>query len=118
MNQQEPLVPKDSDNVPLYFDKTNSPKMKYATYILNIVSIFFVFLTIITATVKFIINIHSGFEYLLIVANVCIFSHFLFFISILLRYNIIPKETVWYIFILGFLNIVNSVSNDFFIILN
>ena len=118
MNQQEPLVPKDSDNVPLYFDKTNSPKVKYATYILNIVSILFVLLTIITSTVKFIINIHSGFKYLLILANVCIFSHFSFFIFILLRYSILPKDTVWYLFLLGFLNIVNSVSIDIFIILN
>ena len=78
MNQQEPLVPKDSDAIPLYFDKTNSPKVKYATYILNIVTILLVLLTIITATVKLIINIYSGFKFILIIANVCIFFTFLY----------------------------------------
>ena len=118
MNQQEPLVPKDSDAIPLYFDKTNSPKVKYATYILNIVTILLVLLTIITATVKLIINIYSGFKFILIIANVCIFSHFIFFISILLRYSILPKDTVWFIFFLGFLTIANSISTDVFIVLN
>ena len=118
MTQKEPLVSKDSDKNPLYFDKTSSPQTKIAIYVILGVTLIFLFIMLIIAIVRIIFTPNTGFKYLFLVFSLFIFSHLVVFIFLMHRYSVLPKYTVWYLFLLTSLTIVQSISSDLVILLN
>ena len=118
MSQKENLISKDLDKYPLYFDRTSSPRTKIAIYIILGVTLVSLLITLIIATVRIVFTQNTGFKYIFLVFNIFIFSHLVIFIFLMHRYNLLPKDTVWYLFLLTLLTIVHSISSDIVIILD